>query len=125
MDAEPVVRSVVSTILENGGYSVLESTTVEGGMEILENSPIDLLMTNVYLPGISGAEAMSLFQDAYPGLRVLMVSGLPDTEVIRKWAGEPPFPGLSEALHSSALMRKVREVLNDEARAALEKSEGA
>lgn len=125
VDAEPVVRSVVSAILQSGGYSVLESNTVEGGMEILKNSAVDLLLTNVYLPGITGAEAMSLFKKAYPDLRVLMVSGLPDDEVIRTWAGNHHFQVFPKPFTASGLLRKVRSVLNDEVQTAVEQSEGA
>ena len=40
-------------------------------------------MTNVYLPGMTGREAVQMFKKTYPDLPVLMVSGLPDSDSFR------------------------------------------
>ena len=46
------------------------------------------MITNVYLQGITGHEAMRLSKDHFPGLQVLMLSGLPDETAIQEWIGE-------------------------------------
>jgi len=51
----------------------------------------DLLLTNVYLRGITGHAAMRLLKGLCPRLPALMVSGLPDDRVIREWTGEDGF----------------------------------
>ena len=68
---------------------------------------------------------MSLFKEAYPDLRVLMVSGLPDDEVIRNWAGNHHFQVFPKPFTASGLLGKVRSILKDESQTELEQSEGA
>jgi DNA-binding NtrC family response regulator len=125
VDAEPVVRSVVSKILEKAGFSVLQSGTVQQGLEVMKTSHVDLLLTNVNLPGMSGAEAMKVFRSAYPDLRVLMISGLPDTEVIQRWAGENHFQFFPKPFTAGTLVQKVHDVLQEKSRepGALKKAE--
>ena len=91
LDPEPVVREVLAKILKTAGYSVEAIDTYEAALEILTTAPPDLVLTNVYLPGIPAREAVRNFKNIHPGVPVLMVSGLPDEDVIQGWAGHDGF----------------------------------
>jgi len=111
LDAEPVVRSVVAAILERGGYTVQATETVEAAVEIVNRHPPDLLLTNVYLPGMTGRDAMRLLKAMRPELRVLMVSGLPDEDVIHDWAGRADFDTFPKPFSADELLEKVGTLL--------------
>ena len=111
VDAEPVVRSVITDILESGGYIVQPVATLEGAVEVLKSVSPDLVLTNVYLPGISGREAMRVMKGVRPELPVLMVSGLPDSAVIQEWKGQDGFDTFPKPFTAEELLAKVRAML--------------
>ena len=112
LDAEPVVRAVVSRILERDGYAVLPVETLQAAVELLRSAPPDLILTNVYLPGISGRDAVRLLKSMRPELPVLMVSGLPDEDVIHEWAGHDRFDTFPKPFTAAELLAKVRSMLD-------------
>jgi DNA-binding NtrC family response regulator len=111
LDAEPVVRTAITEILKHGGYTVESSGSIHSAIQIIKNSRPDLLLTNVYLPGMTGHQAMELFKGLYPELRVLMISGLPDADVIREWAGRDRFDTFPKPFAAHELLDKVRAML--------------
>src|SRR4051812_38983304 len=78
LDAEPVVRQVVTDILSHSGYRVVATASLAEAITAAREQRPDLLLTNVYVPGSTGREAAKLIQSLCPKLRVLMVAGLPD-----------------------------------------------
>jgi CheY-like chemotaxis protein len=86
VEDDPAVRRSVSTTLERLGYAVLEAADGESGLAIAEEhgEAIDVVMTDLMMPGISGrvfAEQLAL---SWPRLPVLYTSGYTDDEVIRR-----------------------------------------
>ena len=106
-----MVRSVLAQILSHGGYIVEAVRTVEAALEIIKTSPPDLLLTNVYLPGITGRDAVRLIKGTLPELPILMVSGLPDNDVIGEWTGKGGFDVFPKPFQSADLLEKVRGML--------------
>ncbi len=111
VDSEPVVRSVVTKILQREGYLVHSTDDVKKALEMIKNCTPKLVLTNVYLKGITGHDAMRLLKDHCPGLPVLMVSGLPDETAIQQWIGEDGFDTFPKPFQASALVDKVRKVI--------------
>ena len=112
VDAEPVVRKVVTRILEREGHTVLATDSVDEALHIVKTLPPDLLLTNVFLPTMRGHDVAALLRQELPSLRVLMVAGLPDDRQIYDMTtgdGIEPFP---KPFTSQELAAKVREVLN-------------
>ena len=111
LDSEPVVRTVVTRILQRNGYAVAEVETVQGAVELVRSTPPDLLLTNVYLIGITGRDAVRLLKSVRPELPVLMVSGLPDEDVIQEWAGHNGFDTFPKPFTADELLAKVKWML--------------
>ncbi len=111
MDAEPIVRSTVQSILERAGYQVTGTDSVDKALAVIRMDAPDLLITNVSLPGITGHEAMRKFREENSNIPVLMVSGLPDSQVIREWVTEIGFDAFPKPFAASQLVEKVRNVL--------------
>ena len=111
LDAEPVVRSVVTAILERDGYTVEQASTLPMALDVVKKKQTDLVLTNVYLPGITGRDAMEMIKNACPNIPVLMVSGLPDSEVIEEWAGSTGFDTFPKPFAAQDLLDKVHSIL--------------
>jgi len=74
-DEEPL-RILVAGILKNNGYTVLQATDGEEALNVAKKQGhIDLLMTDVVMPGLSGSEVASRMRVLLPNLRVLYISG--------------------------------------------------
>ena len=78
-DEEPM-RALVARVLSRAGYRVLEMTGPEEAVRELERleEPVDLLLTDLVMPGISGAELANRLVERQPGLNVLLMSGYAD-----------------------------------------------
>jgi CheY-like chemotaxis protein len=113
VDAEPVVRSVIKAILEREGYDVMPVADPKAALEIVKVKQPVLIITNVNLPGMSGHDAMLMFRESCPDVPVLMVSGIPDCEVVQHWRAEEGFDIFPKPFRSEQLAKKVREVLGE------------
>ncbi len=111
IDAEPLVRSVITRILEADGYHVHSCGDLRGAVELLEACAPDLLITNVWVPGIGGYEAARLLRMLCPKLRVLMVAGLPDDGELTATLSSGEHNFFPKPFTSQELLNKVREVL--------------
>ena len=82
-------------------------------MQIVEAFRPDLLLTNVYLNGISGRDAIAQIKRHCPDLRVLMVSGLPDETIILESANAGGFDIFPKPFKATDLTSKVSQLLQD------------
>ena len=113
VDGEPVVRSVVAKILERAGYVVHATPSIDDALHVCKITQPGLVLTNVLLPGITGHEAMKLLRSQCPGTPVLMMSGVPDSDVIQQWALEKGFDVFPKPFHPDELLAKVESVMKE------------
>jgi two-component system, cell cycle sensor histidine kinase and response regulator CckA len=111
---EQLVRLLVRKILQQAGYTVLVAT---GGAEALQLAtqhagPIDLLLTDVVMPEMSGRELMRQLAERRPATRVLYMSGYSDDAVAQHGVLDPGTALIQKPFTPEALARKVREVLD-------------
>lgn len=118
VDAEPTVRTLVRKILERAGYNVRVAADLTAALELIHAGTPDLVLTNVYLPGVTGHDAVSSLKKAAPVAPILMVSGLPDHETIDNWMGQQGWDVFPKPFAPDALVRKVGEMLKSPARSA-------
>jgi len=112
VDPEPVVCTVVRNILEQEGYRVFAVADPRAALETIRRHKAALVITNINLPGMSGHDAMALFKQACPGLPVLMLSGLPDSDVIRRWMAEDGFDAFPKPFSARQFAAKVRRIMS-------------
>ncbi|MBV9507614.1 MAG: response regulator [Acidobacteriia bacterium] len=114
IDDEPVDIAVIRTCLESAGYTVLVGANYDEGIVALEAHPnrIDLLITDVSLPGKTGLELAKECLRRKPDLKILLISGWAGAEFL-EFVGipkeDPHF--LSKPFRSSELIDRVREIL--------------
>ncbi len=77
VEDEADVREFARDVLENSGYTVLEAASGESAMELLEHyeGPLDLLFTDIVMPGMSGIELAGKLHRIHPDLKKLYASG--------------------------------------------------
>jgi two-component system, cell cycle sensor histidine kinase and response regulator CckA len=82
VDDEQSVRSIVVKILRRAKYNVLEAENGEAALRISASHPdkIDLLISDMYMPGLRGPEVALALAPMRPGLRVLFMSGYADQD---------------------------------------------
>ncbi len=108
------VRKLASKLLEEDGYTVLEASSGDDGWQISEqhNGPIDLLLTDMVMPGTSGREIAQRLTVRRPRMRVLYMSGYTDDAIVRHRVLDATAPFIQKPFTRDALIRKVREVLD-------------
>jgi PAS domain S-box-containing protein len=112
VEDEPAVRRLVSRTLERAGYSVLVAETGAAAAALWSRTPVDLLLTDVVMPGTDGAELARRFSADRPGGRVLFMSGYTQGVLVDRAAREARAPFLQKPFTPAELARRVREVLD-------------
>ena len=112
-DEEPV-RNITTLLLETLGYRVLGAENGQDALRLFEASreKIDLLMTDVVMPDLSGREVAEALRAQDPGLKVLFQSGYTDDTVVRWGVLHAEVTFLKKPITLDVLARKIREVLD-------------
>ena len=118
VEDEDAVRAIVSAVLQRQGYHVLEAATptIANAMFAQRNGAIDLLLTDVVMPEMSGPSLARRLIELRPELRVLFISGYADVAV-QPEIGGPNVNFLSKPFQASALTARVAQILGSTARA--------
>jgi signal transduction histidine kinase/CheY-like chemotaxis protein len=114
VEDEEMVREIMLEGLRREGYPVLAAGNALDAISLLErhSRPIDLLLTDLMMPGMNGMELARRLMSSHPAMKVLLVSGYSEEEIgkfVRKEAGTA---FLQKPVTPSVLSRKVREVLD-------------
>jgi DNA-binding NtrC family response regulator len=114
VDDEPEIRKLVGAMLSRDSYKVLISDSGETALKTFEKHglPIDLLLTDVVSPGVSGPMLADQLTELQPGLKVLFMSGFDHTQVVQKYVLEKGYSLLVKPFTMEQLREKVRNVLD-------------
>ncbi|HEY7037518.1 MAG TPA: response regulator [Methylomirabilota bacterium] len=113
VEDEEEVRAFARDVLEMGGYAVLEAPSAARALELGEAHPdaIDLLITDVVMPSMSGPELARRLRSRRPALRVLCMSGYPESDDRRVGGVKGWTAWLEKPFSPDALLDKVRDCL--------------
>jgi signal transduction histidine kinase/ActR/RegA family two-component response regulator len=113
---DDLVRSVTVRILNASGYRVLAAASGAEAEKILAEhaGPIDLLLTDVVMPHMSGKMLVERLGTSRPAMRVLYMSGYTDDLIAHHGVLERGVSLIQKPFLPAALERKVRELLNSE-----------
>ena len=116
VEDEESVRQLVRETLEAKGYKVLEADHGAAALQIASDyhGPIDMLITDVVMPGMSGRELSEQLSASDPDIKILYLSGYTEDAVVHQGVLEPGTSFLQKPFTLQALARKVREVLRTE-----------
>ena len=114
VEDEPEVRSLVQRILKTQGYTVVTAANPDEALAIAREfkGKIEMMVTDVVMPGMSGRQLAERLATSRPDMRVLFVSGYTDDAVMQHGIVSRPRAFLQKPFTPTALARKVREVLD-------------
>lgn len=108
------VRNTVFDILEHQGYTVLVANNGIDALEIMssQGSRVQMLLTDVVMPGMNGKELYATLSRDYPGLKVLYMSGYTDNIIVHHGVLEDGMQFIQKPFTNQAIAAKVRGVLD-------------
>jgi CheY-like chemotaxis protein len=115
VEDEDPVRMVVTRSLERHGYRVLQASSGTEAAQMVRDTGerIDLLLSDVVLPGLTGPELAELGQRVRPSMRVLLASGYSEEAILRR-GPVASIPMLQKPFEPAQLLAAVRAVLDEE-----------
>lgn len=115
VEDEDMLRGLIRELLEIKGYLVLEASQGVEALEIFKQSrePVDLVLTDVVMPHMSGSELVERLRKEQPALRVIFMSGYTgaNNAAIHKSLEMPGVAFLQKPFRLNALISQVEELL--------------
>jgi len=114
VEDEDSIREPAAEILESRGYLVLAARDGAEALAVSQAhaSPIDLMITDVVMPGMNGKQLAEELRSSRPGMRVLFISGYPEDAIAHHGVLEEDKAFLQKPCPAAVLLRTVREVLD-------------
>jgi CheY-like chemotaxis protein len=109
-DAEGL-RALTTRLLERRGYRVLSAGDAAEAEALVTATPVDVLLTDVVMPGASGPELTSRLMARQPSLRVVYMSGYTEDAIVHHGVLQPGVIFLHKPFTSEALAGKIEEAL--------------
>jgi PAS domain S-box-containing protein len=112
-DAEGM-RDLISEFLTRNGYTVLTAESSEELFSVREryDAPIDLLLTDVVMPGMNGRDLADRLRVVHPDMHVIYMSGYTSDTIVHHGVLREGIDFIEKPFSEEALMRKLREVLD-------------
>lgn len=114
VEDDDMVRALAWAMLDRFGYHVIEARNGSEALQVCANhqDKIDLLVTDVVMPGMSGRELADQLLEKWPGIRVVYMSGFTDDAVLLHGLLQAEHIFLQKPFSSSGLASKVRQALD-------------
>jgi CheY-like chemotaxis protein len=115
IDDEPSIRMLITDVLSDTGYSVLEASDGPAGLRVLQSAArIDLLITDVGLPGgMNGRQVADAARTLRPDLRVLFITGYAENALMGNGNLEKGMHVLAKPFEVERLATKIRELVKN------------
>lgn len=114
VEDDPAVRALVSTVLGELGYRFIEAGDARSAMPVLDSGQrIDLLISDVGLPGMNGRQLAEIGRQVRPQLKVLFITGYAEHAAARGGFLDPGMQLITKPFTFDLLIAKVQEMLRD------------
>jgi CheY-like chemotaxis protein len=116
VEDEQSVRALARRVLERTGYRVLEASTPSEALDLARkhSADIDLVVSDVVMPEMSGPQLVARIMEVCPDTRVLFISGYTDDEVIGRGLADPSLMLLPKPFSAQELVERVRQAIDQE-----------
>ena len=113
IDDDPIIRMLVAEILSDSGYAVIEAPDGPAGLKVLEsNARIDLLITDVGLPGgMNGRQVADAARLGRPGLKVLFITGYAENAVIGQSRLDNGMFVMTKPFQMDSIAQRISEII--------------
>jgi len=114
VEDDDALRTLATKVLQRYGYRVLEAREGEEALRVTDEheGPIQLMLTDVVMPGMDGRELAERLQPLHPEIKVIYMSGYTDDAIARHGILEPGLEFIQKPFSPEGLACKVREVLD-------------
>jgi hypothetical protein len=113
VEDEPVVRSVVLEMLQDQGYRTREALDGPSALRILRSdAPIDLLITDVGLPGMNGRQLADQAREARSGLKILFITGYAESVAMSEGFLQAGMEMITKPFELDNLSRRIRALIS-------------
>ncbi|MDD0995016.1 response regulator [Pseudomonas sp. TNT2022 ID1044] len=114
VEDDPAVRALVSTVLSDLGYAFVEACDADSAVPIFDSAQrIDLLISDVGLPGMNGRQLAEIGRQYRPGLKVLFITGYAEHAAVRGGFLDSGMQMITKPFTFDLLTAKVREMISD------------
>ena len=115
VEDDQMVRDLVVSFLTSLGYAVLEADCGQAGLDLAVGcgDRIDLLLTDVIMPGLNGKQLYEKLAAVKPGLKVIYMSGYTDNVIAHRGVLDPGVHFIQKPFSVAGLAKKIRQALND------------
>ncbi len=113
VDDEPALLKSTHLMLSSNGYSVTSAKSGQQALDLLAQMPIDLMITDVLMPEMSGFELADEVTKRYPKVKIQLASGFTDQSNTDDTTDEFDAPLLTKPFTSHTLLVRVRELLDE------------
>ena len=114
VEDEKAVRTVGVRGLRRKGFDVVECISAENALEHIEKGEkFDMMITDMMMPGLSGAELAKIVHTKYPEMKIILASGYSEEIARKELAGSSDFYFMGKPYSLEDLHRKVQEVLTE------------
>nr|WP_302474557.1 PAS domain S-box protein [Roseococcus sp. MDT2-1-1] len=115
VEDETAVRDLVTDVLQELGYRVVEAMDGPSGLKLLQSDlRVDLLLTDVGLPGLNGRQLADHARQHRPGLKVLFMTGYAENATIANGFLEPGMQMITKPFAIDALATRVRDMIEQQ-----------
>ena len=112
VDDERALLGLMENILASKGYTVSCAESGDAALQILKEKPIDLMISDVIMPGMSGYELASNVSKLYPKIKIQIISGFADAANIDDEQETLHEDRLHKPVSPSVLLHQVRKILD-------------
>ncbi|KPA91811.1 histidine kinase,Response regulator receiver domain protein,histidine kinase [Pseudomonas asplenii] len=113
VEDDPAVRVLVRDVLSELGYHFVEAADANAAVPVLESGQrIDLLISDVGLPGMNGRQLAEIGRQLRPGLKVLFITGYAEHAAVRGGFLDPGMQMITKPFNLDLLTARVREMIN-------------
>jgi excisionase family DNA binding protein len=113
VDDDEAICSALSAILRRQGCRPRHATQAERGLELVAQEPPDLVLLDLKMDGMNGPMFLEKLRQTQPILPVVIVTGYPDSDLMKQASLFPPVMLLSKPVAPEHLMRTVKSVVGD------------
>jgi len=114
VEDDDLVRNMICETLKQNGYTMLNAASGDEALNLCgdHEGVIDLLVTDVVMPGMNGRELAERLSTAYPRLKTLFISGYTDHGIVHNGILDPETDFLQKPFKLDALARKIRQIMD-------------
>lgn len=105
-------REIYRKVLETAGYQVIDAADGEEALELLTNQSVDLLLTDIYMPGMSGLELLERAREIRPDLRAIVMTGHKTSEAVIGALRNRACEFLTKPFHTEELLEAIQSVMS-------------